>query len=196
MAKKYGKKPAFPASKFGKAISGGVNSFSILFLHCLNQWFHKFQASKPKKNWQLSTGTDVSAAENQRRVDSQLKLWWWCSLRIDQGVYHLLNASILWGTLSGFWMKEKGQKWVFCPAKKCYRNFGVLADFFSKYHIFVSKRTLFVGHQKNKTTLMIDPFQKKHTTFLWGGAFGCLPHHQHRDSSAFFRWKLSPRHGN
>ena len=38
---------------------------------------------------------------------------------------------------------------------------------------------------------MIDPFQKKHThtTFLCGEAFGCLPHHPHRNSSAFFQVK-------
>ena len=141
-----------------------------------------------KKTWQTINCTDVSAAENQRRVDSQLKLWWWCSLRIDQGVYHLLNASILWGTLSGVWIKEKvSKKCVEQPPKKNVTGILVASCGCFLQISYVFLRTLFVCHQKNKTTLMIDAFPKKNTTFLWGGeAFSCLPHHQHRDSSAFF----------
>lgn len=188
MAENYGKKLHFLYQSLEKQLL----KMSILFRYCFfivsTSGFTNFKHPNKKKNWQTINCTDVSAAENQRRVDSQLKLWWWCSLRIDQGVYHLLNASILWGTLSGVWIKEKvSKKCVEQPPKKNVTGILVASCGCFLQISYVFLRTLFVCHQKNKTTLMIDAFPKKNTTFLWGGeAFSCLPHHQHRDSSAFF----------
>ena len=67
---KLWKKTAFPASKSGKAISGSVISFSILFLHCLNQWFHGFKHPNQTKNGQLSTVGNWSTF--QQRINEEL----------------------------------------------------------------------------------------------------------------------------
>lgn len=43
---------------------------------------------------------------------------------------------------------------------------------------------------------MIDPFQQKHTFFLWGGHSVACHITRIETHQRFFRWKLSPRHGS
>ena len=134
MAKNYGKKLHFLHQSLEKQFLEVSIPFRYCFFIVSTSGFTNFKHPNKKKlttinSWQL---VNVSAAENQWRVDSQLKLWWWCSLRIDQGVYHLLNASILWGLTLDIWIKEKGfQKMsASSPKKSVTWNFGVVADFF------------------------------------------------------------------
>ena len=73
MAKNYGEKLHFLQQSLEKQFLEVSIPFSILFLHCLNQWFHKFQASKPNKK-----RTTINWSTFQLRINEELIASWSC----------------------------------------------------------------------------------------------------------------------
>lgn len=194
---KLWRKTAFPATKFGKAISGGVNSFfdtlSSLSQPVVSQ-ISSIQTKQKTDNYQQL------ATFQQLRINEELIASWSCDddvpfALIKECTTSLMHPSSEASPGSRGSRKRFPKQCVSSPQKKdVTRNFGVVADFFLTSYLFL--RTLFVCHQKIKQPWWSFPKKTTQLFFVGGGAFGCLPHHPHRDSSAFFRWQLSPRHGN